>query len=257
MKTFSNEGIVKFDVIYNSDCLNILKNLPEKSIDLVLTDPPYNISQKNKIFRNYRNGKQADISFDYGEWDYGFDVLPVLEETKRILKDFGQWIIFCSEQQIGMYRKWLGENGHFKQIIIWEKTNPLPQFRKCAYRQATEIIMWAYKNKPPKKEQHFNFLSQEEMKNIFKIPICGGNERTKHPTQKPLKLVIELLKRHSFENDLVLDPFLGSGTTAVACKMLGRRFIGIEINEEYYNIAINRICLTITQNKRRKNENKR
>ena len=223
------------------DCLEVMKQIPDKSIDLVLTDPPYNISQKKKIFRDYRSGKRADISFDYGEWDYGFDILPVLEESKRILKDKGQWLIFCAEQQIGMYRKWLGENGHFKQILIWEKTNPLPQFRKCGYRQATEIIMWAYKQKPTKIEQHFNFLLQQEMLNIFRFPICGGNERTEHPTQKPNKLIKELLKRHSFEKDTILDPFLGSGTTAVACKQLKRNFIGIEISQKYCDIANQRL----------------
>ena len=227
--------------VVQGDCLEVMKGMPDKCVDLVLTDPPYNISQKNKIYRDYRSGKRADISFDYGEWDYGFNILPVLEESKRLLKQYGQWIVFCAEQQIGMYRKWLGDNGHFKQILIWEKTNPLPQFRKCGYRQATEIMMWAYREKPTKKEQHFNFLLQEEMKNIFRFPICGGNERTEHPTQKPLKLVQELLKRHSFENDLILDPFLGSGTTAVAAKQLGRNFIGIEINEKYCKIARDRL----------------
>jgi len=228
--------------IIQGDCLEIMKNIPDKSIDLILTDPPYNISQKNKIFRDYRSGQRADISFDYGDWDYEFDILPVLEESKRILKQYGQWIIFCSEQQIGMYRKWLEKNGHFKQIIIWEKTNPLPQFRKCGYRQATEIIMWAYKEKPTKKEQHFNFLLQEEMKNIFRFPICGGKERTKHPTQKPYKLIEELLKRHSFKGDMILDPFAGSGTTGVACHNLDRNYILIEKEPEYCKIARERIA---------------
>ena len=79
------------------------------------------------------------------------------------------------------------------------------------------------------------------MKNIFKFPICGGNERKKHPTQKPLGLVVELLRRHSFENDIVLDPFMGSGTTAVAAKRLKRNFIGIEISSDYSKIAEARI----------------
>ena len=223
------------------DCLEVMKKIPDESIDLVLTDPPYNISHKGKIFRDYRSGKNGNINMDFGEWDYNFNITPFLEETKRILKKYGQWIVFCAEQQIGIYRIWLEENGHFKQIIIWEKTNPLPQFRKCGYRQTTEIIMWAYKNNPTKKEQHFNFLLQEEMKNIFRFPICGGKERTIHPTQKPIKLIEQLLLRHSFKNDLILDPFLGSGTTAVACKNLGRKCIGIEINKEYCDISIKRL----------------
>lgn len=223
------------------DCIELMKNLPDKCIDLVLTDPPYNVSRKNMLFRDYRNGKEANINFDYGEWDYDWDMIPFLEETKRVLKDNGQWLIFSSEQLLGDYRKWLFKNGYFKQFIIWEKTNPLPQFRKCGYRQATEIIMWAYNNKPKKADQHFNFLSQKEMINIFRYPICGGKERTKHPTQKPVKLLKELLLRHSFENDIVLDPFFGSGTTGVACKELGRNFIGIEVSKEYCEIAEKRL----------------
>ena len=227
--------------IYLGNNLDIFKKIPNEIVDLVLTDPPYNISQKNKIYRDYRSGKRADISFDFGEWDYDFDPIPFLEETKRLLKPYGQWLIFCSEQQVGIYRNWLAANGHFKQIIIWEITNPLPQFRKCGYRQATQFILWAYKNKPKKKDQHFVFLTQKEMKNIFRFPICSGKERVKHPTQKPLRLIIELLKRHSFENDLVLDPFLGSGTTSVACKLMNRGCIGIELNKEYFDIAIERV----------------
>ncbi len=238
---------LKLNHIYCGDTLEKLKEIPDESIDLVLTDPPYKISQKNKIYRNYRSGKRADISFDYGKWDYDFDPIPFLEETKRVLKQYGQWIIFCAEQQIGIYRKWFEDNAHFKQIIIWEKLNPLPQFRKCGYRQATEMIMWAYKNKPHKKDQHFNFLTQEEMKNIFRFPICGGNERTNHPTQKPLNLIIELLKRHSFKNDIVLDCYLGSGTTAVAAKKLGRKYVGIELNKEYISTAKKRIKAIIYQ----------
>jgi len=232
---------MELNKIYQGDALKILKTFPDKSVDLILTDPPYNISQKNMIFRDYRNGEKANINFDYGEWDYNWDMIPFLEESKRVLKQYGQWLIFTSEQLFEDYRKWLALNGHFKQFIIWEKTNPLPQFRKCGYRQATEIIMWAYKEKPNTKEQHFNFLTQTEMINVLKYPICGGNERTKHPTQKPLRLISKLLSIHSWKNDIVLDPFLGSGTTAVACKQLHRNFIGIEKEPEYVKMAQARI----------------
>jgi DNA modification methylase len=199
------------------------------------------------IFRDYRNGKRADVNFDYGEWDYGWDMVPFLKESRRILKKYGQWLIFTSEQLAGDYRKWLSKNGHFKQFIIWEKTNPLPQFRKCGYRQATEIIVWAYKEKPERKNQHFNFLTQKEMINILRRPICAGHERTKHPTQKPVALIIDLLKRHSFENDIVVDPYIGSGSTAVACIKTGRQFIGVETNKEYCEIAQKRIENTARQ----------
>ena len=227
--------------IYQGDCLDIMAIFPDESIDLIITDPPYNVSHKDKLYRTYKNGKRKDISLDFGEWDYGFDATLFLEESKRVLKKYGQWLIFCSDLQLGDYVEWLKENGYFKQILIWEKLNPPPHFRKTEYRQATEFIVWAYKENPSIKEQHFNFLTQEEMKNIFRFPICQGNERTEHPTQKPVKLVVELLKRHSFDSDVVLDPFMGSGTTLVAGKMLGIKVIGIEINDRYCKISTERL----------------
>jgi len=230
-----------FNKIILGDCIEVMRNIPDETIDLVLTDPPYNISQKNKIYRVYRSGKRADISFDFGEWDYSFEIEPFLIETKRVLKQFGQWLIFSSEYLYGKYREWFQQNGHFKQTIIWEITNPLPQFRKCSYRQSTNLILWAYKKKHSKKYSHFNFLKQEEMKNIMRYPICSGNERTEHPTQKPLKLIERLIEIHSRENDVVLDPFLGSGTTVVACIRLNRQYIGIEKNEKYFKIAEERV----------------
>ncbi|HRT03225.1 MAG TPA: DNA methyltransferase [Candidatus Diapherotrites archaeon] len=223
--------------------MNIFSN-KKKSISLFFdgqenyTGKVWCPSVKNKTWISYKNGI---FCITGNSWDYNFDIEPFLIETKRILKPFGQWLIFSSEQLFGKYREWFQKNGHFKQLIIWEITNPIPQFRKCGYRQATQLILWAYKNKPSKKEQHFNFLTQKEMRNIFKYPLCGGNERTKHPTQKPLILIEQLLKIHSREGDVVLDPFLGSGTTAVACIRLKRNFIGIELSEEYYKIAEERI----------------
>ena len=149
--------------IYHGDCLDIMAIFPDESIDLIITDPPYNVSHKDKLYRTYKNGKRKDISLDFGEWDYGFDATLFLEESKRVLKKYGQWLIFCSDLQLGDYVEWLKENGYFKQILIWEKLNPPPHFRKTEYRQATEFIVWAYKENPPIKEQHFNFLTQEEV----------------------------------------------------------------------------------------------
>lgn len=235
------------------DCLDIIKSIPDNSIDLVFTDPPYNVSSKNKIFRDYRTGKNGDVSMDYGDWDYEFDPVSFLQETRRVLKNTGQWIIFTSEQLYPTYRLWFDElidplnsptkNGYFKQLLIWHKTNPIPEFRLVKYRQATELMVWALKEKHPKKEMHFNFLKQQEMTNVFSFPICGGNERKpyKHPTQKPLALAADILKRHTMNGDVVLDPFCGVGTIPVACKNLGLNYIGIEINDDYYNKAVNRL----------------
>lgn len=223
------------------DSLEVLKTIPDESVDLVLTDPPYNISTKNKIFRDYRSGNNGDISMDFGEWDYEFNPTPFLEETKRILKPHGQWLIFSSEQLYGKYRDWFNDNAYFKQLLVWQKTNPLPEFRLVKYRQTTELICWSLKTKLPKAQLHFNFLEQNEMKNIFTGPICAGKERLKHPTQKPLWLIRKLIARHTRPGDIVLDPFMGVGTIPHACKEIGLDYIGIDINEEYYNKANQRL----------------
>jgi len=223
------------------DAVEEMKKIPDGSIDLVFTDPPYNISQKNKIFRDYRNGKNGDINMDFGEWDYGFQIEPFLEESKRVLRDDGSIIVWTSEQLFGDYRRWFAENMYPKQMLVWIKLNPLPQFRLVGYRQATELMFWALKNKNTKNNPNFLFQSQKEMTNVFYAPIVGGKERLKHPNQKPLSITKEIIKRHCREGGIVLDPFLGSGTTAVAALSLGRNFIGIEKNLEYCKMAEERI----------------
>ncbi len=157
------------------------------------------------------------------------------------MKDDGSIIVWTSEQLYGKYREWAEKNMHPKQLLIWVKKNPLPQFRLVGYRQATELMFWVLKNKNTKKNPNFLFQTQKEMTNVFYAPIVGGKERTEHPTQKPLSITTKIIKTHCREGGIVLDPFLGSGTTAVACKKLGRHYIGIEINPEYVKIANERL----------------
>jgi len=227
--------------IIQGDCLEIMKEISDKSIDLILTDPPYNISRQNKIFRDYRSGKRGDINMDFGKWDYSFRIEPFLQESKRVLKDSGSIIVWTSEQLYGKYREWFEKNMYPKQLLVWVKTNPLPQFRLVGYRQATELLFWALKEKNTKNNPNFLFQGQKEMINVFYAPIVCGKERTKHPTQKPLSIMQEIIKRHCVNGGIVLDPFLGSGTTVVAAKKQGRNYIGIEQSMEYCKIARDRI----------------
>jgi len=238
-----------YTILLTGDCIEVMKIIPKESIDLVFTDPPYNISQKNKIFRDYRSGKNGDIVMDFGEWDYNFNPYPFLEVCKKLLNDYGSIIVWTSEQLFGKYREWFKNNMYPKQLLIWVKTNPLPQFRLVGYRQATELLFWALKNKNTKDNPNFIFLKQKEMTNVFYAPIVGGKERVKHPTQKPLSITKEIIKRHCRKEGIVLDPFIGSGTTAVACEKLGRYCIGIEIDKKYCEMAKKRIE---TETKQRK-----
>jgi site-specific DNA-methyltransferase (adenine-specific) len=96
---------MELNKIFCEDCLEGMKKIPDNSVDLVFTDPPYNISQKGKIFKDYRNGKNKDINMDFGEWDYEFNMIPFLQETKRVLKDNGSIIVWTSEQLYKNYRK--------------------------------------------------------------------------------------------------------------------------------------------------------
>jgi len=256
---YEEEGIK----IYLGDCLEIMKEIPDESIDLVLTDPPYNISQKErKIDRSKiqnrkirrlvskRQDKVSELCYDFGKWDFYNSVDEQLEfaekwlkESYRILKMNGQIISFYSKSEISFFESiMLGIGFHVRQTLVWHKTNPVPQIFKVGYMSACEFLTWATKNTGA--GHTFNYqLGQKH--NVFVHPICQGNERTEHPTQKPVKLLKDILNYHTNKNDLVLDPFMGSGTTLVACKELGRQGIGIEINKEYCDIAVRRLKNTI------------
>ena len=241
------------------DALSELRKLPNESIDLIITDPPYNVSTDLKIDRSRWGKKQkrkAIINFDYGEWDKMSEddfqkfTLKWYNECKRVLKKGGSIYIFFTKELISLFHihrfyEYPPEKTHrdsglikTKNIISWIKSNPLPAFNRTNYRSATEFIYFGQKEDG---KATFNFGQQKDMKNWFEYPLVQGKERTKHPTQKPLGLIQKFIMVSSNENDLILDPFLGSGTTAVAAKQLNRNFIGIEISPEYCEIARQRL----------------
>jgi len=220
------------------DCLEVMKGIPDSSIDLIFTDPPFLVANKNIIKR-----KQKDISADY-EWDYlqyseyvNF-LINCFKEGERVLKTNGSILFWYRrlDTTADIVNKL---NLYCKSQITWHKTNPTPQFRKKNYLSSVEYLYWLVKDN---KNFIFNFKFQKEMHNFIESPICMGNERTEHPNQKPLKIIKHFLEIHSNKNDIVLDLFLGSGTTAVACIELGRRFIGIEIKQEYIDMSYKRIA---------------
>jgi len=228
--------------IIKGDCIEVMKKIPNSSIDLIVTDPPYNISGLSSGV--VLHGRDVNTK-EFGLWDYGFEVKPIVKEFKRLLKPKGQVYIFTSEKLFVQYRLEMEKlKFHFRNLITIEKLNPLPKMRQVSWRNATEYILYAGREKTEKCDYTFNWLGQQEMINVFKIPILGGQERRQfgyHPNQKPLKIIEKLIRVSSNENDLILDPFLGSGTTALACQNLHRNFIGIESDLKYIKIAQNRI----------------
>jgi len=238
------------DTVHTKDALELIRALPDESVDLCFTDPPYNVSHKNKIYRDYRSGNRGDLVYDYGEWDYTYDPIPFLNETKRVLAQGGSFVIFTSEQLYGTYRQWAEDDSDMlaKQMIIWEKTNPVPNFRKVSYRQATEVLIWISKGPISKSNPNFIFTTQEGTKNIKKFPICGGKERIKrpdtgksHPNQKPVALCREIIQTHCKERGVVLDPYCGVGSILVACKQLNRHYIGNDKDPIYADMARSRL----------------
>ena len=234
---------MELNKIKHADCLLYLKTLPDNSVDLVVTDPPYNVSQKTNI--KYGN---LNVTKNFGKWDFGFDPLPVLKELKRVLKPNGHIYVFCATKQIPLYISEFEKEWFFRNLLVWNKTNPAPRISKTNFLFANEYIIYAINEKVKMTETTFNFSKQNEMHNIFITSALQGKERLKHanrkaihPTQKPLSVLKKLIEVSSNKGNIVLDPFMGVGSTAVACKELGRKFIGCELDKKYIEYANRRL----------------
>ena len=226
--------------LMNGDCLELIKQIPSNSVDLILIDPPYEISRPTNFRSGEETGRDTDrfrISMDFGEWDKNFTGLEVvIKEGYRILRQGGTMICFYDLWKIETLKN-LYDSNKFKQVrfIEWVKTNPVPINSKINYlTNAREVAVSAIKGSKP------TFNSSYD-NGLYSYPICAGKERTIHPTQKPLSLITDLVLKHSNEGDTVLDCFMGSGTTGVACKNTNREFIGIELDEKYYKVACERL----------------
>ena len=226
--------------LLQGDCLELIKQVPSNSVDLILIDPPYEISRPTNFQSGEETGRDTDrfrISMDFGEWDKNFTGLEVvIKEGYRILRQGGTMICFYDLWKIETLKN-LYDSNKFKQVrfIEWMKTNPVPINSKINYlTNAREVAVSAIKGSKP------TFNSSYD-NGLYSYPICAGKERTIHPTQKPLSLITDLVLKHSNEGDMVLDCFMGSGTTGMACKNTNREFIGMELDEKYFEIACNRI----------------
>ena len=215
-------------------CLEFLKEVPSNSIDLVLIDPPYEISKEAGFIKGGGVERFA-VSMDFGEWDKNFDGFPdVIKEAYRVLRKGGTFISFYDLWKITKIREYM-ETVKFKQLrfLEWVKTNPVPINSKINYlTNSREIMISGVKDgKPTFNTKYHN--------GIYSYPICHEKGRF-HPNQKPLKLISELITIHSNEGDTVLDCFSGSGTTPDACIETHRNFVGCELND-YYEKADTRI----------------
>lgn len=224
--------------IFNTDAFLWVENALKKEIKVnhIITDPPYNISKKNN-FSTMKNPRQG---VNFGAWDNNFALLEWIEKFSKILDKNGSFIVFCSYKFISDIHKVCEiSNLEVKDILVWQKNNPMPRNTNRRYVQDMEFALWAVK-----KGAKWTFNKPDNspyLRSLYKFPVVAGKERTSHPTQKSLALMSEIIKIHTNPNDIILDPFTGSGTTGVAAVMENRYFIGIEKDKDYFKIAKSRL----------------
>ncbi|MFI3251806.1 MAG: site-specific DNA-methyltransferase [bacterium] len=234
-------------MLYNNDCLQVLPTLKERSIDMIFADPPYFLSNNGL---SIKSGKV--VSVNKGDWDKKENYEDTDKFTKEwiqqcynVLKDTGTIWVSGTSHNIFDIQKYLKEVG-FKiiNIIVWHKSDPPPLIYKNKFKFSYELIIWAKKSG----KHCFNYkdmfdIDTDEMQDVWTIPAVQMHEKKfgYHPTQKPEELLERIISSCTKKADIVLDPFMGSGTTCYVAKKLGRDYIGIEKDDKFYDIANKRV----------------
>ena len=240
------------------DCVEMMRTLPDRSVDLVFADPPYNLQLGGELTRP----DQSRVDAVDDEWDrfdsfeaYDTFTRAWLTEARRVLKDDGALWVIGSYHNIFRVGRSLQDTGYWiLNDVVWRKANPMPNFKGTRFTNAHETLIWAAKGRGSRRYR-FNYDAMKmandevQMRSDWALPICSGEERVKdanglkaHPTQKPEALLHRVLLASTEVGDVVLDPFFGVGTTGAAARRLGRRFIGIEREPEYAALAEARIA---------------
>lgn len=245
------------DQIYQGDCCEVMATLPERSVDLIFADPPYNLQLRQELWRP--NMTRVDAVDD--EWDQFSDfeaydkfTIAWLTACRRVLKETGTIWVIGSYHNIYRVGKIMQDLGFWiLNDVIWVKTNPMPNFRGVRFTNAHETLLWCKKSVQQKKYT-FNYQAmkmlndEKQMRSDWLLPICTGPERINidgeklHTTQKPEALLYRILLASSNPGDIVLDPFSGTGTTAAVAKRLGRHYIGIEREASYIEPSRQRLA---------------
>jgi site-specific DNA-methyltransferase (adenine-specific) len=239
------ERIQEDTYIANGDCIDLFADIQTCSVDFILTDPPYNLG----AFMHKRNTnlvKMRENHFAYSGWDdLPYDIWSNKMEdfffqASRTVKKRGALLIFMSLMKVeSIIRMAAKHKFYYKTTGIWHKTNPMPRNMNLHFVNSTEA--WIYFIKDDTTGTFNN--EGKVIHDFFETSLTTGKEKKhgKHPTQKPVKLLSQFVKPLTNEGELVLDPFMGSGSSGVASILHNRRFIGFELNERYYSISKNRL----------------
>jgi modification methylase len=246
------------NTILKGDCVAALNALPDKSVDLIFADPPYNLQLEGELHRPDQSKVDAvDDHWDQFESFEAYDAFTRawLLAARRVLKPGGTIWVIGSYHNIFRVGAKMQDIGYWiLNDVVWRKTNPMPNFRGRRFQNAHETLIWASRDQKDK-GYTFNYEAMKaanddvQMRSDWLFPICTGGERLKnengekvHPTQKPEALLARILMASSKPGDIVLDPFFGSGTTGAVAKRLGRNFVGIEREDTYIQAAYERIA---------------
>ena len=270
-------GNVLLDRILPGDCVKVLASWPEKCVDLIFADPPYNLQLRNELLRpnltkvdgvddewdqfggQAANAKESFAAYDRFTEDW-------LSACRRVLKDTGTIWVIGSYHNIYRVGKIMMDMGFWiLNDIVWIKSNPMPNFRGVRFTNANETLLWAKKSQKGRytfnhhamkafnggKQMRSDWWGEDDRADVWEVPLCTGAERIKvngdkaHSTQKPEGLLERVIVSSSSIGDVVLDPFVGSGTTAAVAKRLGRHWIGIERDATYRDVANDRVAKVV------------
>ena len=253
---------MEINKIFKGDSIEVLKKIPSESVDFIFADPPYYMQTEGELLRidgTKFNGVEDEWDKFENFQDYDNFSKKWLGECRRVLKKNGTIAVIGSFQNIYRIGNIMQDLGYWiLNDIIWKKTNPVPNFSGKRFCNSHETILWCSKDK--KSKITFNYKTMKYLngdkqeKSVWEIPLCTGNERLKdeegnklHSTQKPEKLLYKILISMTKPNDIVLDPFFGTGTTGAVAVETGRNYIGIEREEKYIKAAEKRIASKIYQ----------
>jgi len=247
-----------FNKIILGNFLKVLDKFPEESFDMVFIDPPYFLQLPNKKLKRWSVNTEVDAVND--EWDkfnsfkeYDDFLTNMLIKIKKVMKPNATLWIISTYHSIFRIGKIMQDLGFWiLNDVIWVKTNPMPNWLGVRFTNATETLIWAVKDKKKKnytfnKELAKNFGIGKVGANVWVLPICSGRERLKnekgkklHSTQKPIELLKRIILVSTKENDLILDPVAGTGTTGYVARALNRNFTMIEVNKNYVHGIVER-----------------